>query len=154
MRRGWHALSAAAALVVAAAVLPAPATAQAGWQAPVAERFISGPSHAAVAPWGLAYNPANGQLVVGDYLANRLRRYSVDGTFLGDFVDPSGTAGGVASGVAVDPRDGSVYVAMTSDALTATKDIRKYSADGTFLYDFDVPLGVTWLAVRSDGVLV
>ena len=154
MRRVRLAVAAAAAVVIAAAALPAPATAQAGWQAPVAERFISGPSHTAVAPWGLAYNPTSGELVVGDYLANRLRRYSLDGTFLGDFVDPSGTAGGVASGVAVDPRDGSVYVAMTSDALTATRDIRKYRADGTFLYDFDVPLGVTWLAVRNDGVLV
>ena len=68
-----------------------------------------------MAPWGLARNPVTGELVVGDYLANRLRRYSVDGTFLGDFVDPGGNAGGVASGVAVDPRDGSVYVAMTAD---------------------------------------
>ena len=38
--------------------------------------------------------------------------------------------------------------------MTASRDVRKYSAAGTFLYDFDVPLGVTWLAVRNDGVLV
>ncbi len=72
-------MAAAVAFVVAAAVLPAPAGAQVAWSAPVAERFIGGPSRAAVAPWGLARNPVTGELVVGDYLANRLRRYSVDG---------------------------------------------------------------------------
>ncbi|HZM32505.1 MAG TPA: NHL repeat-containing protein, partial [Acidimicrobiales bacterium] len=144
----------AIALMVAAAALPAPAGAQVAWSAPVAERIMAGPSRAAVAPWGLAYNPVNGELVVGDYLANRLRRYSVDGTYLGDFVDPTATAGGVPLGVAVDPRDGAVYVAMTGDQPRTTKDIRKYRPDGTFMYDFDVPDGVTWLAVRNDGVLV
>ena len=146
---------AAVAVVLAAApgLAPAPAGAEATWTPPVAERFIAGPARAAVAPWGLAHNPVNGELVVGDYLANRLRRYSTDGVHLGDFADPGGNAGGVASGVAVDPRDGAVYVAVTGDG-GPSDDVRKYRADGTFLFDFDVPAGATWLAVRPDGVLV
>ena len=44
--------------------------------APVTERLISGPTRPEVAAWGLAYNPVTDEMIVGDYVANQIRRYT------------------------------------------------------------------------------
>ena len=145
----------AAALLVAASALAAgqvPAGAAAPWQAPRIERVMGGPSRPGVAAWGLAYNPVTGELIVGDYVSNQVRRFSLDGTWLGDFSNPKGNVGGVGSALAVDPRDGSTYLAVTGDGKTS-KDVRKYDASGTFMYDFDLPGSITWLTVDAQGYL-
>lgn len=144
---------AGAALVVTTLVSgPVPAGAAAPWQAPRIERIMGGPSRPGVAAWGLAYNPVSAELIVGDYISNQVRRFGLDGTWLGDFSNPKGSVGGVGSALAVDPRDGSTYLAVTGDGKSS-KDVRKYDVNGTFLYDFDLPGSITWLTVDDDGFL-
>jgi DNA-binding beta-propeller fold protein YncE len=145
----------ALALLVAGSTLAVglvPAGAAAPWQAPRIERVMGGPSRPGVAAWGLAYNPVTGELIVGDYVSNQVRRFSLDGRWLGDFSNPKGNVGGVGSALAVDPRDGSTYLAVTGDGKTS-RDVRKYDASGTFMYDFDLPGSITWLTVDDDGDL-
>ena len=144
------AVTALAAATLAAGLVPAHADVP--WEPPTIERIIGGPSRPGIAAWGLAYNPVSGELVVGDYVSNQVRRYSTDGDWLGDFTNPRGSVGGVGSALAVDPRDGAVYLAVTGDGK-ASRDVRKYDANSTFLYDFDLPGSITWLTVDDDGYL-
>ncbi len=122
------------------------------WTAPHVEQIISGPSRPGVAAWGVAYNPVSGEIIVGDYASAQVRRFSIGGVHLGDFTNPNGSTQGVASAVAVDARDGSVYVAQVGDGRIS-RDVRKYDVAGSFLYDFDVPGSVAWLTVQDDGDL-
>lgn len=146
----------AAAAVVATSVLAAgsPAASQTAgsWQPPHSERIISGSSRPGVGAWGVAYNPVSDEVVVSDYVSNQLRRYSRSGAHLGDFANPKGTTEGVPSAVAVDPSDGSVYLAITGTGRTS-KNVRKYDRTGKFLYDFAVSRSATWLAVDLHGHL-
>ena len=48
-------------------------------------------------------------------------------TWIGDFINPNVSIAGVVSAIAVDPRDGSTYVAVTGDGRNS-KDVRKYDA--------------------------
>ena len=126
--------------------------AQAAWTAPRSERLMSGPARPGVAAWGLAYNNVSGQMVVGDYVSSQVRRYSLAGVHLGDFVNPKGSTEGVASAVAVDPRNGATYLAVTGDGKTS-KAVRKYDAAGNFMYDFNLSGSVTWITVDDQGNL-
>jgi DNA-binding beta-propeller fold protein YncE len=147
------------AVLVLAAVLPLWASATApsvwaapAWHAPTIQRIIGGPSLPGVSAWGLAYDPVTNQLLVGDYVANQVRKFDLAGSYLGDFTNPGGNVGGTGSALAVDPRDGSSYLAVTGDGKTS-KSVRKYDPQGHFMYDFDLSGSVTWLAVDSKGNL-
>ena len=120
------------------------------WTAPHVERIVGGPSRPGVAAWGLAFNPVSGEMIVGDYVSSQVRRFSPAGTWIADFANPGSSIAGVVSGVAVDPRDGSSYVAVTGSGAGA-KDVRKYDADGDFLYEVDLIGNATWLAVDDQG---
>jgi DNA-binding beta-propeller fold protein YncE len=150
--RSLRRVALAAALFATATIALPAADAASPWSAPHVERIMGGPSRPGVAAWGLAYNPVTEEMVVGDYISNQVRRFSPEGTWLGDFSNPKGSTGGVASAVAVDPRDGSTYVAVTGDGRTS-KDVRKYDAAGNFLYDVDLPGSITWLTVDDEGDL-
>lgn len=134
------------------AAVPPQSASAATWTSPRVDRVFSGPSRPGIAAWGLAYNPVTDEFAVGDYVSNQIRRYSRDGELLGEFANPKGNTEGVASAVAVDPRDGSAYVAVTGDGRTS-RDVRKYNAAGQFLYDFDLPGSITWLTVDDQGYL-
>ncbi len=71
---------------------------------------------------------------------------------LGDFVNPKGSTEGVASAVAVDPRNGATYLAVAGDGKTS-KAVRKYDAAGNFMYDFNLSGSVTWITVDDQGNL-
>ena len=140
-----------ATAIVTGAILAAPAAgAPAPWTAPHVERVIGGPSRPGIAAWGLAYNPVTDEMAVGDYVSSQVRRYSLSGTWLGDFPNPGGSIPGVVSALAVDPSDGSTYVAVIGEAANS-KDVRKYDADGNLLYQVDLIGNVTWLAVDDQG---
>ena len=113
---------------------------------------MGGPSLPGLSAWGLAYNPVTGEMLVGDYVANQIRRFSLAGAYLGDFFNPKGNVGGIGSALAVDPRDGSSYLAVTGDGKTS-KSVRKYDVNGNFMYDFNLSGSVTWLAIDSQGHL-
>ena len=140
----------ATAIVISAIVATPAAGAPAPWTAPQVERIMGGPSRPGVAAWGLAYNPVTDEMVVGDYVSRQVRRYSPAGTWLGDFPNAGGSIPGVVSAIAVDPRDGSTYVAVIGEASNS-RDVRKYDVDGRLLYQVDLIGNVTWLAVDDQG---
>jgi len=111
-----------------------------------AQRIIGAPTTPGLAAWGLAYNPVSDELAVGDYVARQVRRYGRDGSYRGDFTNPSGQVPGVASALSVDARDGSYYLAVTGSTSAAT-DVVKYAPDGSYLAGFGIDQLVAWLAV-------
>ena len=121
------------------------------WTPPRLARVVSGPSRPLVYAWGLAYNPVKDEVWAGDYLNYQIRRFSRGGDYLGNFFQPRALAGGIPYGIAIDPRDGSVYVAQSGGG--AGKDIAKYSSDGVFIWDFDWSGNVGYLAVDPQGFL-
>lgn len=150
-RRILVALGVAAALVV-------PATrADAAFNSPSLVRSISGTGRAAVFPWGLAYNSFSGELIVTDYLNYQVRRFDTSGHYLGDFPQPTGADGdpeSVLASVAVDPRNGDVYIGKPKPDTLA-----HYTANGTRLDDVVVDAGsgaqtyTAWLAIDADGYI-
>jgi DNA-binding beta-propeller fold protein YncE len=88
-------------------------------------------------------------MLVGDYVSNQVRRFSLIGRWIADLSNPTVSIAGVVSAVAVDPRDGAIYVAALGEA--GSKDVRKYDAGGHFLYNVDLPGNVSWLAVDDQG---
>jgi DNA-binding beta-propeller fold protein YncE len=136
--------------LVAGVLSAAPASGDVPWTAPHAERIFGGPSRAGIAAWGVAYNPVTDEMVVGDYVSKQVRRYELDGTWIADFSNPGKTIPGVVSAVAVDPSDGATYVAVTGDGSNS-KDVRKYDANGNYLYSADLVGNITWLTVDDEG---
>ena len=115
-------------LVTSVVVLPA-LEARAAFVTPALVRSIGGTGRAALFPWGMAFNPVTHEYVVSDYLNYQLRRYSADGSYLGDLLQPTGADGdpeSVLGGVAVDPTNGDVYVTKPKPDTLA-----HYDAAGT-----------------------
>jgi DNA-binding beta-propeller fold protein YncE len=152
VRRPLRSIATATALLalLCAVLMTAPAGAVAPWTAPHVERVFGGPSRPGIAAWGIAYNPVTDELIVGDYVSQQVRRYSRDGTWVADFANPLGYVPGVVSAIAVDPSDGSTYVAVTGDGSNS-RDVRKYDVDGNYVYGADLVGNITWLTVDDDG---
>ena len=71
--------------------------------------------HAGLYGWGAATLP-DGSVLMGDYWNYRVAHYAEDGTYLGDFYNNHGFGPGQTQspyGLAVDPTDGSLYIADT-----------------------------------------
>lgn len=136
---------------------PASAVLASGQQ-PRFERSIGGQGRPGVFAWGVQYNPISQEVLVGDYLNFKIRRYDKQGNALGDFYrsDPMGQP----YSIAVDPNDGAIYVAELKDnPLTAA--IVKYDRFGNFLYVANASLTSStgnrfrafypvWLTVEED----
>ena len=118
----------------------------------VPQRIIGGPSSPALSAWGIVHNPVTNEILVGDYLTSQVRRMTRDGRYLGDLQNPGSRIGGVASALGVDPRDGSIYLAVTGEGRTSD-DVRKYDKFGNYLFGLDMPTSTTWLTVDKDGYL-
>jgi DNA-binding beta-propeller fold protein YncE len=146
-------VTAVAGLLVAGLVsVVAPPAAHAAWSPPGFVRSIGGNGRPGVFAWGAQYNPVTDEVLVGDYLNYRIRRFGREGTFLGDFWRPN--AAGQPYSIAVDGRDGDVYVAELKDG-GANPTIAKYDSGGTFMFSFvlsgtDYPM---WTTVADDGHL-
>src|SRR5215218_1559105 len=118
-------------LMVQIAAPPASTAALAANQQPRFERSIGGQGRPGVFAWGVQYNPVTQEVLVGDYLNFKIRRYDKDGNALGDFYRPDHL--GQPYSIAVDPKDGAIYVAELKDnPLTAA--IVKYDKFGNFMY--------------------
>jgi tripartite motif-containing protein 71 len=138
----WHrraALSLALAtsgLTMVLASAPAAQAADTVSLVPVGQ--IGGSGHAGLYGWGLAYDPTDDTVLVGDYWNFRIARFNVDGTPATP--DPVTTANkGSANnesadpllhqspyGIAVDPTDGSFYFGDVDGGKT----VDKYDHDG------------------------
>jgi DNA-binding beta-propeller fold protein YncE len=156
--RGTSRWSVAVLIVTLAAtlmtVVPAP-PAQAAWFVPRFVRAIGGNGRPGVFAWGIAYDPVTHEMLVGDYLNNQIRRFTTDGQSIGEFWRSS--AVGQPYSIAVDPNDGSVYVAEFKDN-PVTYAIAKYDKNGNFLFSFQPRSSSSiqyqvWLTVDDQGHL-
>jgi DNA-binding beta-propeller fold protein YncE len=143
-------LTVALAATLSAGALLAPPASGAAWTPPTPERVIGAPSLPGIAAWGITYNPVTHEILVGDYVSQQIRRYSTSGTWLGDFTNPRGYVPGVVSALAVDPSDGSTYVAVTGDGADS-RDVRKYDVNGNYVWGADLAGSITWIAVDDQG---
>jgi DNA-binding beta-propeller fold protein YncE len=148
---------------VVAATSPANAAvtsrAASGFTAPNFVRTIGKAGDAYVYPWGMAtetFGPYAGDIVVGDYNNYVIKIFSPTGTL----VDTLNTRGKALSssvgpmgqpyGIAVDPNDGSIYVADLNK-----KRIDKFNDAGVFQYVITPPRGyyAPYVAVNAAGDL-
>ncbi|MET0524343.1 MAG: Ig-like domain-containing protein, partial [Nocardioides sp.] len=106
-------------------------------QQPRFERSIGGAGRPGVFAWGVQYNPVTQEVLVGDYLNFKIRRYDKQGNALGDFYRDDHV--GQPYSIAVDPNDGAIYVAELKDNPISAS-IAKYDKFGNFLYDADASL--------------
>lgn len=147
----------AVAAVAAAVLVPAgPASAAPG--SPRYIRSIGGSGRPGVFSWGVQWNPVTNEILVGDYLHNKIRRYATDGNYLGDFWHEDDL--GQPYSVAVDPRDGAIYVAVLKDSPFTT-GIVKYDKTGNWMYTVRSTFGTpnatrfkafypVWMTVEED----
>jgi DNA-binding beta-propeller fold protein YncE len=141
-------LAAASSLTVAT---PAGA---ATWSQPRFMRAIGGRGAAGLYAWGMAYNPVSNEILAGDYLNYEIRRYSAtDGRLLGSFFRPASQRKGGPYSIAVDPRNGDIYVSEIA-AGKPPGYIAKYDKSGAFLQEISTGARyAAWIAVDSLGYL-
>lgn len=157
VRRHWV-LACAVGLCAVAASVAGEAGAAQGASASTTPTYVHTIGHAGdafVYPWGMATEPAvggpwDGDIIVGDYNNYNVKVFQLNGAFVASF----GTKGtglgqmGQPYGVAVDPNDGSIYVADLNN-----RRIEKFSNRGVALYTI-VPPGAYYapfVAVNHEG---
>jgi DNA-binding beta-propeller fold protein YncE len=148
-RRGR--ITALAVLVVSLLITPAlMPSAQAAWVQPSFERSIGGIGRPGAFAWGLSFNPVTREVILGDYLNFKVRRF-VDGVHVGDLPDRPGEVW--ATGV--DRNTGDIYYSSNWD-----DSIERFDKNGNYLSTlrlsggwnawFDVdPAGDLWVVDGS-----
>jgi len=141
------------AVLSAAALTGVTAPAQAAWAPPAFVRSIGGRGAAGLYAWGVQQNPVTGDILVGDYSNNQIRRFRTDGTLAGSSYAPETVRKGHPESVAVDPNTGAYY---SSDRSSTNKGYMvKFDAAGNFLYQFTVSATYqAWMVVEADGSLL
>lgn len=148
-------LVSAVLLLVAMPVVVAPASSADAWTTPSLTRTIGGTGRASLFPWGLAWNPVTETWLVTDYFNYQVREYHADWTYARTLPQPSAATGdpeSVLAAVAVDPRNGDVYVGKPKPDTLA-----HYDAAGNRLPDITVDPGsgaqtyTAWLDVDDEG---
>ncbi|MGB0101103.1 MAG: Ig-like domain-containing protein [Nocardioides sp.] len=138
-------------------VVVPPASAADGWTTPALARTIGGTGRASLFPWGLAWNPVSERYVVTDYFNYQVREYDADWSYVRTLPQPSAATGdpeSVLAAVAVDPRNGDVYVGKPKPDTLA-----HYDSDGNRLPDIAVDPGsgpqtyTAWLDIDADGYI-
>ncbi len=136
-----------------AAVVTAPAAQAADWEPPRFERSVAGTGLASLYAWGVQHNPVTDEVLVGDYFNFNVRRFDTDGNLLGSFGRPASERRGQPYSLAVDHRNGDIYVPEISDGQGAGW-FAKYDSAGNFLYEFDTDSRYNaWVATDADGFL-
>jgi tripartite motif-containing protein 71 len=155
--RGAFIATCVVAVAGTVAALSIQGAAAAEFAAPSYVRAIGHSGHAGVYAWGAA-TAADGSIFIGDYWNYTVRRYSKGGTLL-QSISAKGSGPGqnlAPHGLAVDPRDGAMYVADLN-----AQEIDKFDAQGNHVRSFStyvpgvtVPYPyVTRLAVNSEGLV-
>lgn len=155
--RRWRPVVAAFALAAAGTVPALTAatgvSASTSWQAPGYERTIGGTGTAGVYAWGIAYDAMTNQLEVGDYWNFFVRSYTMTGTQVSSFYQSASTRQGQPESIAVDPRNGNIWVAENGTQKTAGY-IAEFSDTGTYLGEIDTRSEYTaWIALDDQGDL-
>lgn len=127
--------------------------AAAGWTPPQYVQSIGGRGEPGVYAWGLEYNPVSGEILVGDYWNFQVERYSTDGRYLGAFFRSTQQRYGQPYTIAVDPRNGDIYVAELAEGREYGH-FGRYAKDGTYLGDVQVTGDYpVWAHIDATGVL-
>ena len=138
-------------IAAVAAVLAQPAGA--AITTPTYVRTIGFPGHAGVYAWGMATG-IDGSIVVSDYNNYVLRRFTPGGQLINTFSGRGREPGQTSQpyGVAVNPNDGSIYMADLTP-----REIEKYDEDGNYLTTINAAqYGAYYasrVAVNSEGRL-
>ena len=137
-RRHWVVGCAVGLCAIAASIAGEASHAQAAAAstAPTFVRTIGHAGDAFVYPWGMATEPAlggpwDGDIIVGDYNNYDIKVFQPNGAFVAKFGSRGTGLGqmGQPYGIAVDPNDGSIYVADLNN-----RRIDKFSNTGVPLY--------------------
>jgi DNA-binding beta-propeller fold protein YncE len=143
----------ATATVCALPAMTSATSASAAWQAPGYERTIGGTGTAGVYAWGIAYDAMTNQLEVGDYWNFFVRSYSMTGQQVASFYQSASTRQGQPESIAVDPRNGDIWVAENGTQKTAGY-IAEFSDTGTYLGEINTRSEYTaWIAMDDQGDL-
>ena len=121
-------------------------SASAAWSQPSFVRSIGGIGRPGVFAWGLAFNPVSREVIVGDYLNFRVRRYADGGgRYLGDLpVRP-----GEVWATGVDPQTGDIYYSSNWD-----DSIERFDRFGNHLASVRIGGGWnSWFDVDARGEL-
>ncbi len=126
LRRPHRTAAISSVVTLALLLLSTPAltsTASAAWGQPAFERSIGGIGRPGNFAWGLSFNPLTKEVILGDYLNFKVRRY-LDGTHVGDLPDRPGEVW--ATGV--DPNNGDIYYSSNWDS-----SIEHFDKNGNYL---------------------
>ena len=138
-------LALAAVLVAGLLAMPAAPKSQAAtYQNPAFVASIGGIGRPGLFAWGLAFNAHTDEVVVGDYLNFRVRRYdAATGAPKGDLPKQPGEVWAVS----VDPTNGDIYYTNNWD-----RQVVRYDKDGNYIRTWSAPGGwAAWLDVDSQG---
>ena len=125
---------------------------RAAWTTPTFVRAIGARGSAGLYAWGTAYNPVTREILAGDYLNYQVRRFSTGGTLLGSFYRSASDRRGQPEGIAVDPRDGSIFVSDHSRDNAGY--VAKFTAAGHFVREYKLTARYhAWMAVDANGYL-
>jgi DNA-binding beta-propeller fold protein YncE len=152
VRRTSHCALVTVALTAATMVPAAPASA--AWSPPGFVRSIGGRGEAGVYPFGAAYNPFSDEILIGDYWNYWVRRYDTAGSPLGSFYRNASQRRGQPYAVAVDPRDGHVYVTEIAEGKPIGY-VSHWDAAGNFVGELflDEVRYHAWATVDDEGFL-
>lgn len=73
-------------------------------------RTIGGVGAAGVYAFGVEFNPFTNEVLVGDYWNYQARRFDLSGKEVGSFYEPPAQRRGQPYAIAVDPRNGDIYI--------------------------------------------
>ena len=153
--------AAAVALLVtalAAVVGRPPAAGAATWTPPAFVRSIGGAGQPGVFAWGIVYNPVSNEILVGDYLQLKIRRYdATTGEAKGDFYRSDNK--GQPYSLAVNRTTGDIYVPEIGDS-TPRRYVAVYDKNGVFKQEFRLGNSsaensdyYAWIATDDAGLL-
>lgn len=153
------ALTAALAVLGTAVVLPGPMGAGAAtWVTPAFVRSLGGAGQPGVFAWGIQYNPVSNEMLVGDYLQLKIRRYdATTGASKGDFYRSDNK--GQPYSLAVDRTTGDIYVPEIGDSQPR-RYVAVYDKNGVFKREFRLGSSSSessdyyaWIATDNAGLL-
>lgn len=148
-------------LVVAAlvAVVASPPWAgAAAWATPAFVRSIGGAGQPGVFAWGIVYNPVSNEMLVGDYLQLKIRRYdAITGASKGEFYRSDNK--GQPYSLAVNRTTGDIYVPEIGDSQPR-RYVAVYDKNGVFKQEFRLGNSSSqnsdyyaWIATDNAGLL-
>jgi DNA-binding beta-propeller fold protein YncE len=122
------------------------------WQTPGFVRSIGGAGPAGVYAWGIAYNPITSEIEVADYWNFYIRHYSLTGHQNGSFYQSAAARKGQPESLAVDPRNGDVFVAENGKTHGY---IARFDKNGNYLSELNTGSDYTaWITIDDFGHLI